>query len=177
MNVISDRLKTIKFEQMKKYIILLMAVLLSVSCNGQKNKDEKTESENHKESMVEQPKGSWKVDKEFDENGNLIRYDSIYSWSSSNKFDDLPEIGKDSLLKSFESKFFRNFSHFESQGFENMFTPDSLFSKHFFNDDFFKSDFGKDFMDLDDIRQQMQQRQKAFLEKYQSEFIKPKEEN
>ena len=29
--------------------------------------------------LIAQPKGSWKVDREFDENGNLIRYDSIYT--------------------------------------------------------------------------------------------------
>lgn len=162
---------------MKHYIVFLMMALLSVSCNGQKNEDKKPEAKEDKQALAEQPKGSWKVDKEFDENGNLIRYDSIYTWSSNSKYDGLSAIGKDSLLKSFESKFFRNFSQFEHQGFENMFTTDSLFSKHFFNDDFFKSDFGRDFMNIDKLRQQMMDRQKKFLEKYQSEFIKPEEEN
>lgn len=158
-------------------MLFIMTALLSVSCSGQKNDSKKIASEKSLDTIVKQPKASWKVDKEFDENGNLIRYDSIYSWSSNSKFDNLSMLGKDSLIKSFESKFFRNFSHFENQGFENMFTPDSLFSKHFFNDDFFKSDFGKDFMDIDNIRQQMKDRQKKFLEKYQSEFIKPEKEN
>lgn len=158
-------------------MLILMMALLSVSCNGQKNESQKTETKENKDALTEQPKGTWKVDKEFDKNGNLIRYDSIYSWSSSNQFDDLSILDKDSLIKSFESKFFRNFSQFENQGFENMFTPDSLFSKQFFKDDFFKSDFGKDFMDIDNIRQQMLERQKKFMEKYQSEFIKPEAEN
>ena len=48
---------------------------------------------------------------------------------------------------------------------------------HFFNDDFFGSNFGNDFMDIDKLRQQMIARQKKFLEKYQSEFIKPEDEN
>ncbi len=158
-------------------MLFLTIALLSMSCNGQKNEKKEDTFKEHKKTLTEEPKGTWKVDKEFDENGNLIRYDSIYSWSSNSVFDDLSMIGKDSLVKSFESKFFRNFSQFENQGFENMFTPDSLFSKHFFNDDFFKSDFGKDFIDIDNIRQQMINRQKKFLEKYQSEFIKPEAEN
>ncbi|WP_347924712.1 hypothetical protein [Pontimicrobium sp. SW4] len=162
---------------MKKYILIITVALLSLSCNGQSNKGKKDNTKEKQESIAEQPKGSWKVDKEFDENGNLIRYDSIYSWSSNNKFNDLSSFDKDSLLKSFESKFFRGFSHFENQGFEDIFSKDSLFSKHFFNDDFFGSDFGKDFMDIDKIRQQMIARQKKFLEKYRSEFIKPQEEN
>lgn len=162
---------------MKKYMLFLMVALLSTSCNGQKKDSNKVETEDNNKTIVQKPKGSWKVDKEFDENGNLIRYDSIYSWSSSNKFDNLSMIGKDSLIKSFESRFFKNFSQFKNQGFENMFASDSLFSKHFFNDDFFGSDFGTDFMDIDNMRQQMIKRQKKFLEKYQSEFIKPEDQN
>ena len=162
---------------MKKHILFIMVGLISVSCNGQKSDIKKTEDKEKQETIAEQPKGSWKVDKEFDENGNLIRYDSIYSWSSHSKFDNLTSLDRDSLLQSFKSKFFINFSDFENQGFEDIFTPDSLFTNRFFGEDFFKSDFGKDFMDIDKITQQMITRQKNFLEKYQSEFIKPEEEN
>ncbi|SDB31570.1 hypothetical protein SAMN03097699_0661 [Flavobacteriaceae bacterium MAR_2010_188] len=162
---------------MKRYFLLFMIGLLSVSCNGQKNDTRKTEIIESEGKVVEQPKGSWKVDKEFDENGNLIRYDSIYSWSSDGKLDDLSVLDKDSLLQSFKSRFFTNFSDFENNGFDEVFTKDSLFSKHYFNDDFFGSDFGKDFMNIDKITQQMIERQKKFLEKYQSEFIEPEDEN
>lgn len=162
---------------MKKYILLVMVALLSFSCKGQENESKKNEKEKNKTSIVEEPKGTWKVDKEFDENGNLIRYDSIYSWSSNDKFDNLSLSDKDSLMQSFKSRFFTNFSRFENEGFEDIFSQDSLFSKRFFNDDFFGSPFGRDFMDIDKIRQQMIERQKKFLEKYQSEFIKPEDEN
>ena len=162
---------------MKNYSLLLMVALLSFSCNGQKKETEKAELKESKINTVEAPKGSWKVDKEFDENGNLIRYDSIYSWSSNNKFDNLTSVDRDSIMKSFKSRFFTNYSKFENQGFEDVFSQDSLFSKRFFNNDFFGSDFGNDFMDIDKIREQMIERQRQFLEKYQSEFIKPEEEN
>ena len=71
---------------MKKYVLLFMIGMLSVSCNSQ-NKDLKNKESEEK--SIKEPKGSWKVDKEFDENGNLIRYDSIYSWSSDDKYDNL----------------------------------------------------------------------------------------
>ena len=154
-----------------------MVGLLSVSCNGQKNETKKGETKESEGNVVEQPKGTWKVDREFDENGNLIRYDSIYSWSSNGKFDNLSSIDRDSLMQSFKSRFFTNYSGFENQGFGDVFSQDSLFSKRFFNDDFFGSDFANDFMDIDKLRQQMITRQKKFLEKYQSEFIKPEDEN
>ena len=162
---------------MKKYVLLFMVGLLSVSCKGQENETKKVEKEENQNNIIEEPKGTWKVDKEFDENGNLIRYDSIYSWSSNDKLDNLSLSDKDSLMQSFKSRFFSNYSVFENQGFEDVFSQDSLFSKRFFNDEFFESSFGKDFMDIDKIRQQMIERQKKFLEKYQSEFIRPEDEN
>ena len=162
---------------MKRYILLFMIGLLSVSCNSQNNDIKDTETKESDEKIVKEPKGTWKVDKEFDENGNLIRYDSIYSWSSNDKYNNLSLSERDSLMQSYKSRFFTNFSGFKNQGFEDIFSKDSLFSKHFFNDDFFGSDFGSDFMDIDKIRQQMIARQKKFLEKYQSEFIKPEDEN
>jgi hypothetical protein len=162
---------------MKKYILIFMVGLLSVSCNGQNNETKNTEAKESKGNVVEQPKGTWKVDKEFDDNGNLIRYDSVYSWSSNAQFDNLSDLDRDSLMQSFKSRFFKHYSEFENEGFEDVFSQDSLFSKRFFNDDFFGSDFGNDFMDIDKLRQQMIARQKKFLEEYQSEFIKPEDEN
>ena len=149
-----------------------MIGLLSVSCNGQRN-----EIKGNNQEIDKEPKGSWKVDKEFDEKGNLIRYDSVYSWSSDNKYNNLSLSERDSLMEFFKSRFFKNFSGFENKGFNNFFSQDSLFSKRFFNDNFFESDFGNDFMDIDKIRQKIIMSQKNFLEKHQSEFIKPEDEN
>jgi hypothetical protein len=152
----------------------LIVLSLNFCCTGQNNKPKEKEKT---ETTLEQPNGQWKVNKEFDKNGNLIKYDSIYSWSSNNRYDNLSSINKDSLLQSFQSRFFKDYSHFKNQGFSDLFTQDSLFSKHFFNDDFFDSGFGRDFMDIDEIRKEMLNRQKRFLDKYQLELISPKEEN
>ncbi|MGJ8594114.1 MAG: hypothetical protein ACSHXF_16305 [Aquaticitalea sp.] len=160
---------------MKMYILLCMVGLLSVCCNGQKNEQQTEPSERYGQ-VIAQPKGSWKVDKEFDESGNLIRYDSIYSWSSNEKLNALSPFMRD-RLDSLKSRFFTDFSDFETNGFDALFSKDSLFSSHYFNDDFSISNFGKDNMDIDKIAQQMMARQKAFLEKYQSAFIQPENEN
>lgn len=153
---------------MKSYITILMALFLSLtSCQSQEKKEDSVAKEANKK---EEPKGTWKVDKEFDENGNLIRYDSIYSWSLNDTINNLVTMDKDSLLNNFESKFYRRFSTFKDQGFEDIFQQDSLFGNHFFNDDFFDSDFGMDFMELDKVHKRMMDRQKKFLEKYRSDF-------
>jgi len=156
---------------MKKYMLLVVVGLLCIGCNGQNNEHNKTQI-----IEKEHPKGSWKVDKEFDEQGNLIKYDSIYSWSSSDISDGISTMDHDSLMQRFKSKFFSQYSKFQDDGFDSVFSEDSLFSQHFFNDDFFGSDFGTDLMDLDKIREDLLARQKKFLEKYQSEFVLPEDE-
>ena len=162
---------------MKNYFLISAFAILSVSCNGQEIKTEIAENNTSNKNSIEAPKGSWKVDKEFDEQGNLIRYDSIYSWSSDSVYKNLSAVARDSLIQSFKSSFFTNFSSFEDDGFDKIFSKDSLFSQRFFNDDFFKSDFGKDYIDIDRIGEEMMERQRQFLKKYQSEFLEIEEGN
>ncbi len=162
---------------MKKYILVCIMGLLSLSCNSQNDKITNTEIAKSDEKTVEEPKGTWKVNKEFDENGNLIRFDSVYAWSSDNTDKRLSFAEHDSLMQSLRSRFSSHFSGFENQGFEDIFSQDSLFSKHFFGEDFSESEFGSYFSDMDDLRKQMMERQKKFLENYQSKVIRPEDEN
>ncbi|MDT7829395.1 hypothetical protein RQM65_12015 [Pricia sp. S334] len=155
---------------MEKLVMLSLAVILTASCKGQEHKNEENIQEDNQKQITEQPKGTWKVDKEFDEDGNLIRYDSIYSWSSSDYLGELAQKNPDSLLQSFRSKFYRNFKGFDDRGFGDFFTEDSLFTKRFFDKDFFDSQFGEDFMDIDRIRERMETMQQNFMERYRSEF-------
>lgn len=144
---------------------MLLATLFSIGCNSQKKNDANKKKE---EDLFKSPQGSWKVNKEFDEAGNLIRYDSIYSWSSDEDLDELATLDRDSTLKSMQSRFYRNFSHFDfdKEGFEDFYAEDSLFMKRFFDNDFFYSEFGRDFMDIDEMHQRMNAMQKRFLERY-----------
>ncbi|MGB5820835.1 MAG: hypothetical protein WBG90_15220 [Saonia sp.] len=107
----------------------------------------------------------------------MIRYDSIYSWSSGDDLDELATFDRDSTLKSMQSRFYRNFSQFDfdKEGFGDLFAEDSLFTKQFFNNDFFENDFGKDFMDIDKMHERMESMQKQFLERYQP-MVVPKTE-
>lgn len=163
---------------MKKVAILSLAAILNLSCNAQENKKEENlqQNRNGTAQTAERPEGTWKVDKEFDENGNLIRYDSIYSYSSTDNLDDLAKRNPDSLMQSFRFRFYRNFSGIDDQRFGNLFADDSLFTDRFFDDNFFDSEFGADFMDIDRLRKRMETMQREFLERYQSEFEEPEKE-
>lgn len=155
---------------MKKIAILSLAAILTTSCKGQDKNEKDFQKNDSLEQISKAPQGTWKVDKEFDEHGNLIRYDSIYSWSSSDNYRKLAETNPDSLLRSFQSKFYRDFKGFDKQGFHNLFADDSLFTQRFFNEKFFESEFGEDFIDIDRIRERMETMQHQFLKKYQSRF-------
>ncbi|WP_437396574.1 hypothetical protein [Flagellimonas lutimaris] len=156
---------------MKRTLFLVAALLLMVGCHSQEKKEQTKGTKDN--ISQEQPKGSWEVNREYDENGNLIAYDSIYSWSSSDLGQEMAKMDKDSLLQNFRMQFSKEFSPLDDEQFNNFFSNDSLFTKRFFQDDFFESPIGKDFMDLNEIHEHMQEMQKKFLENYGSESKKP----
>jgi len=74
---------------MKKISIILLIIPLWFSAT----------SHAQKRDSIKQPEEKIEVNKEFDERGNLIRYDSIYSYSSSNSNMDAKAM--DSVMKHF----------------------------------------------------------------------------
>lgn len=89
---------------------------------------------------IKQPHEEIKVNRDYDEAGNLIRYDSIYSYSSSNL--SLDDKKMDSIMKYFfsDKEFMRFNDTFEvpSFMFPNTFpndfgSMDSIFRQHFEN--------------------------------------------
>lgn len=157
---------------MKRTLLLLPTLLLMVSCHGQEQKDQPKKTKDN--IAQEQPKGNWEVNREYDEDGNLISYDSIYSWSSSDAAKNMAKMDKDSLLQSFQMHMSKGFSPFDDENFSSFFADDSLFTKHFFQNDFFESQLGKDFMDLNEMHKRMAEMQKKFMEEYHQTPKEPK---
>src|SRR5690554_1554768 len=65
-------------------LIFTVAVALSLqSCHGQEKseKNQEVDGLSKAEQVDQEPKGSWKVHRELDEHGNLIRFDSVYTYS------------------------------------------------------------------------------------------------
>lgn len=159
---------------MKKVSLFLFVAILATSCNAQnpKPKDDnlaKTRA-NNKYSTV--PKGSWKVNKELDENGNIIRYDSIYSWSSSKNLQDLSHIEKDSLLKEMHFKMQQQFSMFKTQGYFNLMESDSIMDQ-FFSDDFFTGKTPNNSPNMEDLMIRMEAMRQQFFDNRHRYIIPP----
>ena len=160
-------------------MLFLFVAILATSCNAQNSdtsKNKITKSETPKDSLIK-PKGSWKVNKEVDENGNIIRYDSIYSWSSS---DTLKGMDKDSIFDKMQSMMRKRFSMFQQHNGSGFTEHDSImkqfFSDDFFNDDIFSGGFNSNFPNMDDMIKRMEAVRQQFLND-NHRYIIPPEEN
>lgn len=166
---------------MKKIIVLLLINMWHINMFSQ---------ENGKETV---PKGKWRVSKEYDDQGNMISYDSVYVWSSGN-MRDFEFFKNDSLahhfkgfIRDFEmpkfnfregdslemgvSDFFRGFEFPEMnfRWFENDSIHPQEHMRRFFGNE--EIDFEKE---IEELKKQIEEMQNNFDEKQKSETVEPK---
>ncbi len=161
---------------MKKVMLFLFVAILATSCNAQDTENSSKNSsdlEIQKDSL-QKPKGNWKVNKEVDENGNIIRYDSIYSWSSSG---NIKGMESDSIFNQMQSMMQKRFSMLQSPRLNGFSENDSIM-KQFFSDDFFKDDFFSDrvpsgFQNMNEIMKQMEAMRQNFFNNKNRYIIPP----
>jgi len=96
------------------------------------------------------PKENSSVTKKYDENGNLIQYDSVYTFSYSNFNPDSSEL--ESIFQTFPKFFNQNMDEFLGSDF---IRPDSVFFNNFFNGNFFEQGFINQDEDLLKLMQRM----------------------
>lgn len=103
-----------------------------------------TNSNGQSDTTIVQPNIKIEVNKETDDQGNIIRYDSSYSYSYSSS--DMKADELDSLFKQWkENTLFSdpNFTY-PSFPFDHFHDNDSLWKDPVFRQDFFKRDFFSD---------------------------------
>jgi hypothetical protein len=118
--------------------VLATVALVASSCkqesHGQdtatlkKNKSEQSDS-------VAEPKVNIKVNRTYDDKGNMIGFDSTYSSYYSDVQGDTSRM--DSLIKNFDAYFGNHYSRLFDKQFNTLFFKDSLRYPDFFHDDFF----------------------------------------
>lgn len=107
---------------MKRYILLLaVCVLFLITIVAQNPKSDKGQKPKNS------PKEDIRVNREYDEKGNLIKFDSTYSYSFSSD-----TTFKDFDFKDFGDPFGMNFNFFNDSAFNQSFFKD--FDSFFFND-------------------------------------------
>ncbi len=118
-----------------KATILYLLIFFSAftSCNSQEVNQKKNKNEKKK------PHEEVTVNRKYDENGNLIEFDSTYTSYYSSFEGDTIEL--DSLLNNFPSFFNDEFFKQNYNLSSSFFFNDSLIRSHFFHDDFFEKQF------------------------------------
>ncbi len=137
---------------MKKIVgILILFLLIVTSCSGQKNDNAKSKANEN------QPKTNIQVNKEYDEFGNLIKYDSMYSYFYSNIENDI--FLRDSIINQFKRNFNKQYLFSRDPFFNDFFFQDSLLNFDFYTNDFFINRYRNNieqmnqlFMEMDSIK-------------------------
>ncbi|MEL4306555.1 hypothetical protein [Joostella sp. CR20] len=115
-----------------KKTVLFCSLLMMISCTAQEKNNETSSEEISKN----KPNERWTVNKEVDENGNVIRMDSTYVWSYSSNDSHFTDKQMDSIMQGFQSKFSANlFDDFMS------FDNDTIFQMPFSHDRIFQNEF------------------------------------
>lgn len=114
------------------YLLVFFSTLSSCNSQDLKHKDNKDEKKKPHEEVT--------VNRKYDEQGNLIEFDSTYtSYYSTYEGDTL---NVNTLLNDFPAFFNKEFLNLHSK---NMFNPffyqESILNSHFFHDDFFEHQF------------------------------------
>lgn len=145
---------------MKTLKIIPIFMLLLFCCSAQENPKDQ-------DSKAIVPKENVQVNKEYDEFGNLIKFDSIYSYSYSSN-------GKinDSLFLKIQEQFSKN--RFFSDTFKNdFFAQDS----NFFQNDFFSKGFFNHNQQINQMMKRMDSLQQLFFNQNQRAIIPPEPES
>ena len=152
---------------MKKLISLLL-ILTIAGCDGQDKEKAKTEgfeNEIEKDKTMVEPKEKWDVQKEYDEFGNLIKYDSIYTWSYSNVKGDSLRVNLDSIMDTFKEYISNNTTFKADNDFYYFPHNDSLFMNDFFKEDYFYRNWQNQHSEFEDMVKRMDSLRNTFLKR------------
>ncbi|MCK0190377.1 hypothetical protein [Arenibacter sp. F20364] len=157
---------------MKKFVFTLLLGMLLTGCQAQvDNSNAKDDlAGKHSDSLTaDKPKISWKVDKKYDEAGNVIGYDSIYSYYYDNLKNLPKDMNLDSIMGSF--KFFSRddlSSFMEDHNFGQFMDVDSLMNGHHYFDDFFERQRSNGFSDMRELFRHMDSLQNMMMERHRN---------
>jgi hypothetical protein len=155
-------------------VIAILLIVAITGCKGQE-KEKKEVSKDEKQEMAQEPKGQWEVHKEYDDLGNLIKYDSIYTYAYSNIKGDSIKINLDSIMDSFRGYFEDRMSFDWKRDFSYFPKTDSLFMKDFFKEDYFLNNWQEHHSDIENMMKKMDSVRNAFLRKHHPGLIHEKE--
>jgi len=155
------------------YGLALVALLYSCQekTNGQKAAD-LNHANAFKTDSVNKPKVNIKVNRKYDNKGNVIAFDSTYTSYYSNVSGDTTRM--DTLFNQFDRYFRSGHSALMSNEFNRLFFQDSLLYPDFFHDDFFTRRYELNDAYMKRMMQQMDSVKNRFYREESGKMSKPK---
>ena len=146
-------------------MLLSFLVAVFTSCNGQN--ENKSLAESNKSSTAngvakDKPQINVKVNKQYDNKGNIIKFDSTYTYFYSSPKGSL-RLGADSVFNSFHSFFEESYPNLIKGHSNKVFFNDSLFKYDFFNDDYFQRRFQLNEKMFENMYKQMDSIKRSFM--------------
>ncbi|OFX83275.1 MAG: hypothetical protein A2W99_12335 [Bacteroidetes bacterium GWF2_33_16] len=154
---------------MKKHIlgVILLLIFTTISIitisNNYYRGDKKTSKLLGIDTTVTNPKVDIKVNKEYDKNGNIIRYDSSYTYIYTYPDGSLEMLNIDSIFNNFRPYFFNRGFDLMQKPFIDFFDVDSSFQKHFFDNDYFMQQFEQEMFHFEELMHEMDSLRNLYL--------------
>lgn len=147
-------------------LVSLLFVVFS-GCNGQTKKENSQLAETKKvtllhEDSLAKPRIDVKVNRQYDDKGNIVKFDSTYSYFYSSPKGSM-HLGNDSVFSSFRSFFEKNYPNLMDSHTNSIFFNDSLFKYDFFNDDYFQKRFELNNKMFENMYKQMDSIKRGFM--------------
>jgi hypothetical protein len=171
------KLKKERRKNMKKVFAFMLLSFLVGGCNGQKKQNEKETKQTAIADTTVQPKTDIRVNKKYDDKGNLIQYDSSYSYFySSPGFKN--SINSDSLFSNFKIPLRNDYRSLLDENMNSIFFNDTLFKYDFYNSDYFSKRFQLNMLRFENMFREMDSlKLNRFKEAYPSGEIRRRKEN
>ncbi|RAW02602.1 hypothetical protein DQQ10_00350 [Pseudochryseolinea flava] len=151
-------------------MMTLLALLVS-SCDKDSRSQIAQLKKNSADSVMK-PKIDIKVNRRFDEKGNMIGFDSTYTSYYSNMSGDT--AGMDSLMGSFDRYFKKDHPLFFKNQFDPLFFNDSTRYPDFFHNDYFMRRYELNDQYMRGMMQQMDSIKNKFYREHRRVDNKPK---
>lgn len=145
---------------MKTVLTSVLLLAFITGCNAQNNK--KINSKETTGMQQGKPGISWKVNKKYDDKGNMVSYDSTAVWSYSSGQDER-HVEADSVMMAFRKQFDSGFPSIFRENFGDPVWNDSLFYRDFTAPDYFMQKWEQHYFNMGKMMQRMDSLRNSFL--------------
>jgi hypothetical protein len=158
----SARQKTSKKTNVLLHVLMLAVVGVFFSACHENTSGQKMKAETQKPDSVKKPQEFIKVNRHYDDKGNMVGFDSTYSSYYSNIEGDT--VAMDSMMKGFDRYFGQRHPSLLQREFEPLFFADSLRYPDFFHRDFFMKRYELNDAYMRDMMQRMDSIKNRYFE-------------